>query len=133
MSDNPQPTLSEDVLARKLSDLEILGCGNADTWWDYSNERHREVASKACAAIEACGFKIVRDGDDASETTPLLHFKTTDEIIRDAIGKQMAIKDHFVAQYLAATGAKIQDTVLCEQYDARDFTTRYWLEPKGKR
>lgn len=53
-------TLREEVLARKLSDLEIATYGNPELWWDYSHERHREVASKSCAAIEACGFKIVK-------------------------------------------------------------------------
>lgn len=51
------------------------------------------------------------------------------EKIDKAIKEQMAIKEHFIAQYLVATGARIEDTILIEQ--KRDqFTTVYWCEPK---
>jgi hypothetical protein len=45
----------------------------------------------------------------------------------------MAIKEHFIAQYLAATGARIEDTMLVEEHmgysQAGGFTIHYWCEP----
>lgn len=58
---------------------------------------------------------------------------TIGQIVEDAIAKQMAIKENFVAHYLAATGAKIERTMLVEQRSADGLTTNYWCEPKKGR
>ena len=54
-----------------------------------------------------------------------------DEIVRENVEKQLAIKENFIARYLAETGANIRDTTLVEQ--RIDFNkTNYWCEPKPK-
>ena len=56
------------------------------------------------------------------------------QIAAAALSQQRSrILETFIAQYLADTGAKIEDTVLCEQYDMETGVMRHWCEPKGKR
>jgi len=56
---------------------------------------------------------------------------TRDEIVNEAVAKQLTIKDNFIAHYLAETGAKVSETTLVEQ--RKDFkTTLYWCEPKPR-
>jgi hypothetical protein len=52
---------------------------------------------------------------------------TIEKIVRE----ENAIKENFIARYLAATGAQIEDTVLCQQTDMETATIRYWCEPKS--
>jgi hypothetical protein len=40
-------------------------------------------------------------------------------------------RESFIGLYLEATGASIEDTVLCEQHD--NGVIRWWCEPKGLR
>ncbi len=68
-----------------------------------------------------------------SDADPDPGLKPKATIVADLVAQQLAIKEHFVAQYLAATGAKIEDTVLCEQFAADGKTRRYWCEPRDKR
>lgn len=56
-----------------------------------------------------------------------------DTIIEEEVAKQIQIqlsnKEHFIARYLAATGAKIEDTVLIEQRCSNGII-KFWCEPK---
>ena len=54
---------------------------------------------------------------------------THEEIVQTSIAKQMAIKENFIAHYLAETGADTANTRLVEQRDRDGFTTHYWCEP----
>jgi len=51
-------------------------------------------------------------------------------LIEKAIQEQVSNLEHFVARYLAATGARIEDTTLCQQADRETGIIRYWCEPK---
>lgn len=52
-------------------------------------------------------------------------------IVADVIKRQNAIKENFIARYLAATGARIEDTVLIEEHSDNGLRIRYWCEPKS--
>jgi hypothetical protein len=54
----------------------------------------------------------------------------SEEFVKRAVAAQMAIKEHFIAQYLAATGARIEDTQLVEQRLPNGTGFRYWCEPR---
>lgn len=56
-----------------------------------------------------------------------------DNIIKEALTKQLNNKEHFIAQYLAATGADIRELVLCEQCvkSPDGLIYKYWIEEKG--
>jgi hypothetical protein len=54
------------------------------------------------------------------------------EAIQKHIQQQNAVKENFIARYLAETGAKISETVLVEQISRNGLTTKYWCEPKTK-
>jgi hypothetical protein len=55
----------------------------------------------------------------------------TQALVPDIIKQQNAVKENFIAGYLAATGARIEDTVLCEQHSNDRTTIRYWCEPNS--
>jgi hypothetical protein len=52
-----------------------------------------------------------------------------DEIVRDAVAKEMAIKESFIARYITETGAKVADTMLMEQTHSDGITKSFWCEP----
>jgi hypothetical protein len=52
-------------------------------------------------------------------------------LVANAIKQQNAIKENFIARYLAATGARIEDTVLIEEHSDDGLRIRYWCEPKS--
>lgn len=51
--------------------------------------------------------------------------------IKEAIRERLAVKEHFIARYLDATGSKIEDTILVEK-QVDQYTTIYWCEPRKK-
>ena len=50
--------------------------------------------------------------------------------VAEAMQKQLAFKEHFIAQYLERTKSKIEDTTLVEQRLPDGGGVRYWCEPK---
>jgi hypothetical protein len=46
------------------------------------------------------------------------------------VRKRNEVKEHFIAQYLTTTGAKIEDTELVEQRSKDGLTIAYWCRPR---
>ena len=56
-----------------------------------------------------------------------------DEKIRRVMAERIAMHEHYVARYLAATRFDIRDVELCESTatdDQGNVTTSWWLRPK---
>ncbi len=51
-----------------------------------------------------------------------------DALTQEAISRHNKSREHFIAEYLKATGASIEDTVLVEQ-NMGDHV-RFWCQPK---
>jgi hypothetical protein len=51
--------------------------------------------------------------------------------LKEITDKHQAITENFIAQYLSTTGARIEDTVLCQQSVINTGIVRYWCEPKS--
>jgi hypothetical protein len=57
-----------------------------------------------------------------------------EKALQEAITKTIADREHFIAQYLAETGASIAETKLVAQTSADGQRVEFWCEPKeGKK
>jgi hypothetical protein len=62
----------------------------------------------------------------------LAHGVLSPQFITNHINALNAVKEHFIARYLADTGAKIEDTQLVERHSADGLTVTLWCEPRKK-
>jgi hypothetical protein len=112
-----KPTQQESIARREAAGKRRAnGCyEQAQAWWIEKPNTRPTYPSEASLARMM------------SMTPPL------DDPVKRTVEAQLAIKEHFIAQYLAKTGANIEDTMLVEQAQPDGRTILYWCEPKGRR
>jgi hypothetical protein len=54
-----------------------------------------------------------------------------DSEVQRMVAEKMAVREHFIARYLDATGARIQDTELVEEMSMDRRQIVFWCRPRG--
>lgn len=124
-----KPTASASVARReRLGELSPTGNRLKAPKWTEAACYSGDNVSDGKFLTNISKAKQIRDG---------LGLANNDEEIELAVQRivreRMVMMENFITIYLSNTGAKIEDTIMCEQRSADSNTLTYWCEPKGKR